>query len=123
MIIRKYRIIFALIFITVVPLYGCLSSRIYPGGIEHSVSKLKNQPYKILGEAEGQTSNFSLLWLVTVTPRADIDRAISEAISNKGGDDLIDVRWWIERKVYIIGTVTIIHVKGKVIKYTGEAAL
>lgn len=112
---KKITLILILLFI---PLTGCLSSRIYPAGIEPSVSQLKDKAYEILGEAEGQASSFSLLWFITVTPRADIDRAISEAISEKGGDELIDVRWWTERKVYIVGAVEIVHVKGKVIRYT-----
>ena len=111
-------IILSVTLLLVVSFCGCLSSRIYPDGIEPSASMLKDQPYKILGEAQGQASSFALFWFITVTPRADIDRAVSEAVSEKGGDELIDVRWWIERKIYIVGAVTIIHVKGKVIRYT-----
>lgn len=121
--ILEYKLIFTIILLCSILTNGCLASRIFPGGIEHSASELKDQPYEILGEAEGQASNFSLFWFVTVTPRADIDRAISNAISKKGGDDLIDIRWWIESKVYILGTVKIIYVKGKIIRYTNKTTI
>jgi len=52
-----------------------------------------------------------------VTPLANFDRAISDAINQKNGDDLIDVSWYIERQYWIVGTINIIHIKGKVIKY------
>jgi len=106
-----------IILTTLLLLNGCLYSRIHPAGMEPCSSPLKNLNYEIMGQAQGQASNFSLFWLVTVTPHADIERAISEAVSKKNGDTLIDVRWWIEKKIYIIGTVTIIHVKGRVIRY------
>lgn len=114
---NKYRVLPALMLLICLPVYGCLSFRIYPGGMEPHVSRLKKQPYKIIGKSEGMASSFSLLWIIPVTPRPDINRAINEAVSKKEGDDLIDVRWWIERKIYILGMVTIIHVKGRVIKY------
>ena len=110
-------IILSITLLLIASLYSCLSSKIYPDGIEPSASMLKDQPYEILGDAEGQSSSFALFWFVTVTPRADIDRAISDIVSDKGGNALIDVRWWIERKIYIVGAVTIIHIKGKVIRY------
>jgi len=99
---------------------GCLSFRIYPGGIEPSSSFMQGSKYEVLGEGEGLASSFNLFWIFPVTPRADINRAVSEAVAKKNGDALIDVRWWHERNVYILGIVNIIHVSGKVVRYTGD---
>lgn len=73
--------------------------------------------YEVAGTGEGMASSFRLFWIFPVTPEADINRAVREAAASHGGDSLIDVRWWKEKKVYILGTVDIIHVRGKVIKY------
>jgi len=96
---------------------SCISSRIYPGGMEPALSLNPDAEYEVLGTGEGMASSFRLFWVFPVTPAADINRAVTEASALLGGDDIIDVRWWKERKVYILGTVDIIHVRGKVIKY------
>ena len=96
---------------------SCISSRIYPGGMEPALSINSDAEYEVLGTGEGMASSFRLFWMFPVTPEADINRAVTEASALLGGDDIIDVRWWKERKVYILGTVDIIHVRGKVIKY------
>ncbi len=96
---------------------SCISSRIYPGGMEPALSLNPDTEYEVLGTGEGMASSFRLFWIFPVTPEADINRAVTEALALLGGDDIIEVRWWKERKVYILGTVDIIHVRGKVIKY------
>lgn len=96
---------------------GCVTTH-NVAGYEPHVRPLKDISYQIVGEAESFTSNFNLLWFFNVTPLASFDRAISDAINQKNGDDLIDVSWYIERQYWIVGTVNIIHIKGKVIKYT-----
>ncbi len=97
---------------------GCVTSS-HVRGIEPSVRPLQRTAYVVLGEAEARSSNFTLLWFFTVTPLPDIDRAVSVAVTAKGGDELIDVRWWLERQYWILGTVNVVHIKGKVIRYTG----
>ena len=85
--------------------------------MEPNTASFKKCSYRVMGEAEGQASSFDFFWFFTVTPYADFNRAVSEAVDSRDGDDLIEIRWWIERKVYILGTVRIIHVRGTVIKY------
>lgn len=98
---------------------GCIT-RNHFRGMEPSVRPLKSPSYKVIEEAETMTSNFNLLWFFAVTPLPDYDKAIMKIVKEKGGDDLIDVRWWHERQDWILGTVNIIHIKGKVIKYISE---
>jgi hypothetical protein len=112
------RRIFIAVLISVVSIFsGCLYSRARTSGIEPFVSQLRSSEYEVVGEAETQISNMSLLWLVSVTPRPDYNSAILELVSEKGGDDIIDVRMWLEKQQWIFGTITIMHIKGRIIKY------
>jgi hypothetical protein len=100
-------------------LTGCVTFT-KPAGLEPNVSQLKNRPYKIIGQAGTKTSNFVLFWLFDVTPRANFERAVLEAVAQQNGDDLIDVSWWQEDQYWIFGTIHIIYIKGNVIKYIEE---
>jgi len=101
---------------------GCLYFKSHPLGIEQNARELEADHYEVLGTAEGSSSSFSLLWVLPVTPRASYDEAVNEAIRSQGADNLIDVTTWKSKKVYAIGTVDILHVKGKAIRYTSAAA-
>ena len=50
----------------------------------------------------------------------DINDAIEQAINSKGGDNLINIKWWLERRYWIVGTVDILYVEGTVIRYMDE---
>jgi hypothetical protein len=78
---------------------------------------MENRTYEIVGESSGEASSFHLFWILPVTPSLDMNRAIEEAIIAKGGDNLIDMTWSVERQVWIVGTLTAVQVKGKVIRY------
>ncbi len=108
----------ALLAVIIFTAAGCISSQIHPAGIEPSARNLYKAEYEILGTGEGQSSSFNLFWLFPVTPRINFEYAVNEAISEKGGDDLIDVRFWMEKTHWIVGTVKVLHVKGTVIRYT-----
>ncbi len=111
------RVLLLIIIFAISLFSGCIYSRVKSSGIEPYVSQLRSSEYEIVGEAETQISNMSLLFLVSVTPRPDYNSAILEMVSEKGGDDIIDVRTWIEKQHWIFGTVTIMHIKGRIIKY------
>ncbi|HNW27439.1 MAG TPA: hypothetical protein PKN50_03085 [Spirochaetota bacterium] len=96
---------------------GCLYKGVRVTGLESHAKVMEGKTYHILGEAEGTSSSFNLLWILPVTPRIDYDRAVNEAINSLRGDNLINVRAWFERQVWIIGMVEILHVKGTVIQY------
>ena len=96
---------------------GCLYKGVRVAGIESHAKVLEGNKYRILGDAEGSSSSFNLLWLLPVTPRIDYDRAVGEAVNSLRGDNLINVRTWFERQIWIIGMVEILHVKGTVIQY------
>ena len=96
---------------------GCLHKRVRPTGLGPQAKVMENKKYRVLGESEGQSSSFNLLWLIPVTVRIDYDRAVNEAINSLHGDNLIEVRTWKEIQIWIVGMVEILHVKGKVIQY------
>ncbi len=96
---------------------GCLYKGVRVAGIESHAKVFEGNKYRILGDAEGSSSSFNLLWLLPVTPRIDYDRAVGEAVNSLRGDNLINVRTWFERQIWIIGMVEILHVKGTVIQY------
>jgi hypothetical protein len=98
-------------------LSGCLYFHTRATGIEPQAKNFDNKKYAILGEAEGQSSSFNLLWIIPVTPRINYDKAVSQAIESRKGDNLIEVRSWKERQIWILGFIEILYVRGKVILY------
>ena len=104
-------IFFILIFISV------CAFKTHVKGIEPFARPIENDNFEVIEISEAQSSSFHLLGLFPVTIPADYDTAIEEAINNKGGDNLIDVRYWHEKQYWLVGTVDILHVKGKVIQY------
>jgi hypothetical protein len=96
---------------------GCLYSGVRVSGLEPQAKLMEQRSFSVLGESEGQSSSFNLLWIIPVTPRILYDKAVNDAVGKMRGDNLIDVRIWVERQVWILGMVEILHVKGKVIRY------
>ncbi|HOP62834.1 MAG TPA: hypothetical protein PK358_06980 [Spirochaetota bacterium] len=96
---------------------GCLYSGAHPLGVEPSAKFMESAEYEVIGDGEGRSSSFTLFSLVRVTSGCDGNEAVDEAVKCRGGDNLIEAVFTRERKIYIIGTVDIIHVKGKVIRY------
>lgn len=96
---------------------GCVSVKTNLTGVSTNARAMDSMDYEVLGEAEGMHSAFRLFWFFPVTPRADREKAIEEAVASKGGDNLIFVRTWRERQHWVLGTVDIIHVRGSVIRY------
>jgi hypothetical protein len=99
---------------------GCLYFRSHPMGIEPNARYTDYFNYEILGDAEGSSSSMTLIGLFPVTPGIKYEEAVNEAIRSKGGDNLIEVTSWRERKVYIVGVVDVLHVKGKAIRYISD---
>lgn len=99
---------------------GCVRSSIRATGIEPQAKNFIAGNYRVLGETEGMSSSFNLLWVLPVTPRISYESAVNDAIARLGGDNLINVRTWIERQIWVAGMVEILHVRGTVIVYGDE---
>lgn len=104
-------------FIIITALSGCISGQTHVAGLEPQARTLEGTDYADLGAAEGESSSFHLFWFFPVTRPINYDQAVEDAVSSKGGDNLINVRFWIERQFWIMGTVHILHVRGNVIRY------
>ncbi len=96
---------------------GCLSVHTHLKDVLTSAKPMEKEEYELIGDGEGMHSSFRLFWFIPVTPRTDREKAIEEAVAAKGGDNLVFVRIWQERQYWILGTVDIIHVRGRVIRY------
>jgi len=101
---------------------GCLSVRTNLLDVQTSAKPMEKAEYEIIGDSEGTHSQFNLFWFIPVTPRVSRQTAVDEAIASKGADNLIFVRTWRERQVWILGTVSIIHVKGQAVRYGDQQA-
>jgi len=98
----------------------CVYMQTRSKGMEPQVRPLASKKYRVLEYSEGTSSSFNLLWFIPVTQKADFNRAFEEAVYNKNGDNLIEVTWSCERQIWIVGTVDIIYVRGKVIQHVEE---
>lgn len=104
--------VFTVLFFT-----GCIYSKSHPAGIEPSAKFMESVKYEVIGDGEGSASSFTLFSVIRVTPALNSSEAVDEAVKSRGGDNLIEALFTKEKRVYIIGTVDIIHVKGKVVRY------
>jgi len=116
-------LIIALILLTLV---GCAT---IPQGTAPSSSPListagEDIKYRLLGPSEASAGHISLFGFIPLG-RTDIDAAITEAINNKGGDNLINIGYNVDYKYYILFGKTSLTLKGDAIKYTesGETDL
>lgn len=98
-------------------LTGCLYNRTRLTDVSQQARVLENRHYRVLGISEGTSSSFNLLWFIPVTPRMNYEKALNDAVAGMRGDNIIEVRTWVERQVWIVGLVEIMHVRGKVIQY------
>ncbi|MFH0977566.1 MAG: hypothetical protein V1874_17440 [Spirochaetota bacterium] len=95
---------------------ACIGINTHVKGIEPSAHPMANSKYEILEPVEFRISSFKLFWVIPVTPDLKIYETIDETVNNKGGDNLIEMQVWHERQYWILGSVDILHIKGKVIR-------
>ena len=99
---------------------ACLRTYVRGGGIEPSYRPMENRKYEVVGDAAGESSSFYFLWLVPFTPAHRLEEALDGAMAEKGGDNLVGVKWSFERQYWILGTVNIIRAEGKAVRYLEE---
>lgn len=114
---RTYPIVVIGIIACALMMNGCLYNRTRLTDISQQARVIENRQYRVLGASEGTSSSFNLLWVIPVTPRTNYEKAVNDAIAGMRGDNIIEVKTWIERRVWIVGLVEVLHVRGKVIQY------
>jgi len=70
-----------------------------------------------LGKTEGSDTAFSILGLFMIG-RPELDLAIKEAVSKKGGDTLINVSCYETWGYFLLGSVNTVRVEGEAVKFT-----
>jgi hypothetical protein len=110
------RIIGIILILSLIIFPSCLGIRTHVKGIEPSARPLFTGKYQVIEPIEFTVSSFKLLWIFPVTPDLKIIETIDETVTNKGGDNLIEMQLWHERQYWILGTVDIMHIKGKIIR-------
>ncbi len=101
---------------------SCVSLSTKAGGIEPGFLPMEGKKYEVAGKASGESSSFYFLWLIPFTPQHRLEEALRLAMQEKGADNLIDIRWYVERQIWILGTVYVIHAEGTAIRFTDDAA-
>ncbi len=99
-------------------LIACLSLSTKPGGIEPHFLPMEGKKYEVVGKASGESSSFYFLWLIPFTPQHRLEDALRSAMQEKGADNLIDIRWYVERQEWILGMVYVIHAEGTAVRFT-----
>ena len=115
---RTARIFALALLASSVLLNGCIYVKTHPVGIIPSAKEPEPESYETLGEAEAESSAFTMLWLFPVTKRQSVGDAIETAVRSKGGDNLIGASVWNEKQIWILGTIDTIYVKGTVVRST-----
>lgn len=101
--------------------FACISLSTRSGGIEPSFLPMEGKKYEVAGKASGESSSFYLLWMIPVTSPHRLEEALKSAMQEKGADNLIDIRWHLEKQVWILGTVYVIHAEGTAVRLTDDA--
>lgn len=104
-------------------LWNCMGGVVDKGGnfrdasLYPSATILRADGYKVLGEAEGESSAFYLLGLIPVTSPINIDYALSQAVQvYPEGGSMVNMRLWTETHYFFpVGKVLVLKVKGDVI--------
>jgi len=72
-----------------------------------------------LGKCEGKDSAYSFLGLFMIG-RPDLDLAIKDALSRKGGDTLVNVRCYESLNYYLLFSINTVTVEGEAVKFTAD---
>ena len=104
-----------LIILSILGMTSCSST--LPGGLADSSSPTDYGDFEVLGSAEGSSKGTSVFGIQT--SKADLRTATDQAIKSVNGDAMVNVRWYIKHKWWVILPVvtTTVTVKGDVIKY------
>ena len=113
---KRKIITISIIIVSQLFLSSCFYSKITPMSVMSSSHAITSE-YEVLGEAEGFSSEFKLLWIIPVTSRMSIEDALDDAIRSKGGNAIIEVTAQSENEKWIVGTIDSIRIQGKVIRF------
>lgn len=109
---RKKIIIASIILIIAVSSISCIT---FPVGITSSTAPLSEKAaVQNLGKVRGTHTTWALFGLLMIG-RPDIDMAISDALKQKGGEALINVRCYEEISWFLLFSLNRVIVEGEAI--------
>lgn len=101
--------------------FSITACSVIPWGIEPTSDILTDgqgntRKYEIISKVDDSDGYFSLFGFI---PFGDIsiNDAFKKMARNRGGDALINIRYWYRNSFYFIGTYTSLEVKADVIKF------
>ncbi len=96
---------------------ACVSAS---GGIAVSNVPVEGRRFDVVGTAETTVSWWSFDIGVIGLPLSDppVDAAQGDLLKEKGGDALINLRYWTDRSVFLLFTRHRFHLKADVIKFS-----
>ncbi|MDP2363947.1 MAG: hypothetical protein Q8M94_09285 [Ignavibacteria bacterium] len=97
---------------------GC---SVIPLGIEPASEQLRdgqgnNKKYNIIGSVDESSGYFSLFSIIPFGS-ININDTFNEIAKERGGDALINIRYWYRTSFYFVGTYYSLEVKGDAIKF------
>ncbi len=100
----------------------CLSCASASAGITTSTIPLEGKPYRILGDAETTRSwwSFDIGFLGFPLRQPPVDEAVQDLLQEKGGDALVNLRYFTDRSIFLFMTRHRFYLKAEVVKLEGE---
>jgi flavin-binding protein dodecin len=103
----------ALIIAGTLLLQSCVTSM----GMTSASTPVDGKEMELLGKAEGRSPRVFTILSVYQFGRPDFDAAISDAVRQREGDALINVRWYEVTSYFVVVTTHHLVVTGDVVKF------
>lgn len=114
---RAFLVLLSVMLITIT---GCISVSKNPVAIDASARPMENRTFEVGEEAKGVSSSFKLFWFIPVTKKASLDTAIDRALAPTGADNLVEMRAYQEREIWILGMIDLYRVEGVAVHYNDK---
>lgn len=107
----------SLLIVLILIIAGCTTS---PVCVTSSVTPMSGKTItQNLGKCEGKDAAYSVLGLFMLG-RPDLDLAIKDALSQKGGDTLVNVRCYETLNYFLLFSINTVTVEGEAVKFSAD---
>lgn len=107
----------SLLIVFILIIAGCTTS---PVCVTSSVTPMSGKTVtQNLGKCEGKDTAYSVLGLFMLG-RPDLDLAIKDALSQKGGDTLVNVRCYETLNYFLLFSINTVTVEGEAVKFSAD---
>ncbi|TGK33836.1 hypothetical protein EHQ12_14200 [Leptospira gomenensis] len=111
---KRFQLI--LFFLISFVLWNCATSS---AGLATSNIPVADRKYKVLGPVEGHKTWRSLDIAIIGVPLSEppIDKLMTEMLTEKEADALINIRYWTDKYILLFLTVNRLHINAEAIKF------